>query len=198
MAEELQGLLNRINEEGVKKAEAEKQRIIDEARAEARNIVEKAAAEAAAMKQAAEKANSDLKLRSESAIRQAARDVILALKAELERRLSQAISAKCNETMTPQFMADMIKELAEKFATSPDSELEIRTAVKDTAKLDEVLRGTLTESYRNNPKIISDANISGGFEVSFKNGDLYFDFTTDAVAELVGEYAGPKLAELIK
>lgn len=198
MAEELQGLLDRINEEGVKKAEAEKQRIIDEARAEARDIVEKAAKDASALREEAEKANDNFKMRAESAVRQAARDVLLALKVELERRLSQALDAKCNEAMTAEFMASLIRELASGSASGSDGELEVRTALKDADSVKNLLKGTLTESYRNDPKVISDANISGGFEVSFRSGELFFDFTTDAIGELVGKYVGPQLAELIK
>ena len=34
-------------------------------------------------------------------------------------------------------------------------------------------------------------------EVSFKNGEVYFDFTSDAITELVAEYIGPRLAKLL-
>ena len=34
-------------------------------------------------------------------------------------------------------------------------------------------------------------------EVSFKNGEVYFDFTVDAITELVAEFIGPRLAKLL-
>ena len=50
MAEELQGLLNRIQTEGIEKAEAEKAEIIGNAKAEAAKIIEIAKEEAASTK----------------------------------------------------------------------------------------------------------------------------------------------------
>ena len=49
MAEDLQGLLNRIQNDGLRKAENEREQIIAEAKAEAEKIVAEAKAQAAAL-----------------------------------------------------------------------------------------------------------------------------------------------------
>ena len=49
MAEELQGLLDRIQSEGIAKAEAEKTKIVEDAKAEAAKIVAAAKEEAASI-----------------------------------------------------------------------------------------------------------------------------------------------------
>ena len=86
MAEELQSLLDKINAEGVRKAEAEAARIIENAKKQAQDIRNEAEAEAAAtMKNAADQAAA-LESRAEAAIKQAARDVLLQLQSELQNR----------------------------------------------------------------------------------------------------------------
>ena len=82
MAEELQSLLDKINAEGVQKAEAEAARIIENAKKQAQEIRSEAEAQAAAaVKDAADQAAA-LETRAEAAIKQAARDVLLQLQAE--------------------------------------------------------------------------------------------------------------------
>ena len=87
MAEELQGLLDRIQSEGIAKAEAEKTKIVEDAKAEAAKIVAAAEAKAASI---VKKANEEAEIsvaKGNDAIKQAARDVLIALRADIEKRL---------------------------------------------------------------------------------------------------------------
>lgn len=197
MAEELQSLLDKINEEGVKKAEAEAAKIVAAAHAEAKEILAAAQSEAAAAVKAAGEQAEALEKRAESAIRQAARDILLELRNELTRRLQRAVSGASEAALTPEFMAGLIRELAAKFAAAPDAQITVLTAAKDTAALDAALRGALKSDLRSAPKLFADAGIKGGMEVSFRDGEAYFDFTAEAVTELVAAYIGPRLAALI-
>lgn len=197
MAEKFQSLLDKIHEKGVKEAEASAAGIIADAEKEAKAIREKAKAEAeTTIKEAAEQAAS-LEKRAEAAVRQAARDIILELQQELERRMTRAVSAATEQALTPAFMAALVKELAAKFAADPDSQLTILSAVKDVPALEAALKGSLGASFRTEPKVFGDSGIKGGLEVNFKNGEVYFDFTSEAVTELVAAYIGPRLAAIL-
>ena len=46
--------------------------------------------------------------------------------------------------------------------------------------------------------MLGDSEIKGGCEVSFKDGQVYFDFTGEAVTELVADFIGPRLAKLLE
>jgi hypothetical protein len=46
--------------------------------------------------------------------------------------------------------------------------------------------------------VFGESGIRSGFEVGFKGGEVYFDFTEDAVTELVADYIGPRLAAILK
>lgn len=198
MAEKLQSLLDKINEKGVKEAEAAAAEIIAKAKQEAEAIRTKAKADAdAAVRRAGEEAE-DLEKRAAAAIRQAARDILLELQQELETRMTRAVSSAAGQALTPEFMASLVKELAAKFADNPDGRITILAAGKDLPALEQALKASLVDGFRNAPQLFADSGIKSGFEVSFRDGDLYFDFTSEAVTELVAEYIGPRLAAILK
>ena len=196
MADELQSLLQKINDEGVKKAEAERERIIAEANAEAKRLVDEAKTEAEKQLAAAKSECEALQKRAESAVAQAARDILLKLKAELEARLNAAVADATAQALTPELMAEIVRELAAKFVADPDAELKLRCAVKDRDALDAALKSALADSLRKAPTVLADSTVTGGVEVGVDGGKLYFDFSLDAIREVVGAYTGQHIAEL--
>ena len=198
MAEELQSLLDKINAEGVQKAEAEAARIIETAKKQAQEIRSEAeAAAAATVKDAAEQAAA-LESRAEAAIKQAARDVLLQLQSELQNRIEKAVAGAAEQALTPQFMTELIRSMAAQFAADPAADVTVLTAAKDASALEGTLKAALANSFKQQPKVLASAGVKGGMEVSFQDGKLYFDFTSDAITELVAAYIGPRLGAMIK
>jgi len=198
MAEELQSLLEKINQEGVMKAEAEKAKIIAAAGEEAAKIIADAAKKAEAIIAAAEKDAAEVRERTVSALEQSRRDILLQLRKELSSRLHESILDAAAAALAPEFMGQLIKELALAFAAAPDSVISVRTSVKDAAALDQVLRGALADSFVKIPQVFPGKEIKGGMELSFDGGRCFYDFTLDAVADLMDEYTGEKLAAVFK
>ena len=198
MSEELQSLLDKINADGIQKAEAESARIIAAAKAEAEQIIAAARAEADAVSANAQSNADTQRLRALSAAQQAARDIVLQLRAELNKRLNAAISASAAAAMTPEFMANLVAELAGKFAAAPEAEITVRTAVKDVEALENALKKSLFDSIKKNPVLIASPEISAGVQVEFSEEDGFFDFTEAAVTDLLAAYSGEKLAEVFK
>ena len=161
MAEELQSLLDKINEEGVRKAEAQRSEIIAAAEAEAKAIRAKAAEEAGAIVKEAKEEAAGLQARAESAVRQAARDILLELQSELQRRITRAVSGASEQALTPELMAGLIRDLAVKFAAAPDAQLTVLAAAKDVPALETALRASLAASFRTQPKLGQAVNQYG-------------------------------------
>ena len=198
MAEELQGILDRINADGIAKADAERKEIIAKAKDEAAKIIADAKAEAAAVVKNAENEADAFRKRAENALVQAARDIKIALKGELECRINKAVENASAAALTPELMAQLIKETAEKFMSSPDDELSVCCAVKDVEGLNNALKGALADSLKKNPEILGDGAVRGGLEISVQNGAFCVDFTTDAVNDLFSAYAGKLVEKIIR
>ena len=198
MTAELQSLLNKINTDGIQKAESERKNIITAARKEADDIIAAAKNQRDAIIAEAEKEAEAIKNRAVSGAAQAARDITLELRDALAQRLENAVAGATAQALSPEFMASLISGLAKTFAESPDSQITVRCAVKDREALDAALKNALAESFKNAPKLIAAPEIANGIEVDFKDGKCFFDFTAEAVTDLFKEYIGEQLAVIFK
>ncbi|MDD5699086.1 MAG: hypothetical protein PHH77_10765 [Victivallaceae bacterium] len=200
MAEKLQGLLEKIKTEGLEKAETEKRKILDEAEQEAQKILAQAKAEAELSRKKAEEDAANLEKRAQIAVKQAARDIMLKLKAELQARLENIVRDVTADSMSPEFMAGLIKDLAAAFSKNPsaaDLKLELLVAPKDCERLAARLQGSLAASFAATPAVFGDSEIGSGLKIGVKGSEVFFDFSDDAISELICAYVSPKLAELL-
>lgn len=198
MAEELQSLLDRINQDGVMKAEAKKNEIIADAEKKAAEIISNAKKEAAEIIANAEKEAVSVSKRAAGALEQSRRDILLQLRKELAGRLHEAIQDAGAAALAPEFMAELVRELALAFSAKPDSVITVRTSVKNAAALDQALRAALADSFTKEPKVLAGKEVANGMEVSFDGGKCFYDFTLDAVSDLLDEYIGDKLSAVFK
>ena len=201
MAEELQGLLDRIQTEGIEKAEAEKATILGNAKAEAAKIIEKAKEEAATIvKKAIEEAEISVN-KGNAAIRQAARDVLIALRADIEARLKALVTESIGQAMTPDVMGkiilEMVKAYREKNPTG-DATVELLLPQSEAGQMAELLKGSLLANLRANPVIRINADAASGLQIGFKDSDVFLDFTDEALSDVICAYVGPKLAAALK
>ena len=200
MAEELQGLLNRIQTEGIEKAEAEKAEIIGNAKAEAAKIIEKAKEEAASI---VKKANEEAEIsvsKGNAAIRQAARDVLIALRADIEARLKSLVTESIGKAMTPDVMGKIILEMVKAYREknpAGDATVELLLPQSEAEQM-AALKGSLLADLKANPVIRINADAASGLQIGFKDSDVFLDFTDEALCDVICAYVGPKLAAALK
>lgn len=200
MAEDLQSLLAKIQEQGLDKANAERAAIIKKAEQEAAEITAKAKAAADAMRRSAEDECASLTKRAESAVRQAARDIVLKLNAELKERLNAIIQDNTDRAMTPELMGRIINEMSAAYIKDgkQDVSLEILVSPKSLDEMTAALKGSLKESFAKQPTLFADMELGGGLKVSVSGNDVFYDFSDEAITDIVAAYVGPRLASIIK
>ena len=186
--EDLQGLLEKINRDGVEKADAEAKKIVEAAQAKADALIKDALAKAAQAKADAEKAAAAYSERAAETIRQAARDVVIGVKdsvtALLESLLAKDVDrALGNETAATQIVADAIKDL-----TGPG---EIRCGAKLAAALKSQVSGL--KSFT----VTTDETLDAGFTVKLDGGRVEHDFTAEAISTELAKSLRPDLAKLL-
>ncbi len=200
MPEELQSLLERIQEEGVRKADSEKDRIIADAKTEADKILADAKKKAADIVKKSEKDAKRNEERAADTIRQAARDVVLALNAELQERL-KAVAKECiGESMNPDFMGKLILEMQKNYINrtkGTEPEIDVLLNEKDLGKMEILLKASLIEELKCRPELSIGHDFASGLKIGFKGNDLFFDFSDDALAEIICAYVGPRLTAVI-
>lgn len=200
MAEDLQSLLAKIQEQGLDKANAERAAIIKKAEQEAAEITAKAKAAADAMRRAAEEECASLTKRAESAVKQAARDIVLKLNVELKERLNAILQENTANAMTPELMGRIINEMAAAYIKDgkQEAKLEVLVSPKSLEEMNAALKGSLKDSFVKQPTLFADMELGGGLKVSVSGNDVFYDFSDDAITDIVAVYIGPRLAAIVK
>ena len=187
--EDLQSLLEKINRDGVEKAEAEAKKIVDAAQAKADALVKGALADAAQAKADAEKASAAYAERAAETIRQSARDIVLGVKDAVTSLLEQLLvkdvnAALANDKDAAQLVATAIRDL-----TGPG---EITCGPRLAATLKAQLAG------QNAFAVTADATAEAGFTVKLDGGRVEHAFTADVIAAELAKRLRPDLAALLK
>ena len=197
MSEELQGLLNKIQAEGLEKAETERARLVAEAKAQADKIIADAKAQADKIRKDAEADAEASRKKADAAVRQAARDVIISLKDDLQEKLRAVVREAAAQAMTPEAMAGLIAQIAGQFAKNA-SGAEVILSVREREDAAQKLIGCLPDILRKNASVQLGRGFAARFKIGFNDTEVFLDFSDEALADVICEFVGPKLAAVIK
>ena len=199
MAEDVQGLLEKIHSDGIAKAEQEKEAILTAAKQEAAEIVAAAKAEAETLTRNAQAEAEASGRKAAETIRQAARDTVIALKTDLLARLNAVVKTCVGEAMTPEVMEQIILKMAESYGNASDTDgLEILLPKKEQDRTESYLKSRLLAELKANPEIRFTTDFNSGLQISFRGTEVYFDFSDDALSDVLCRFVGPKLTAVIK
>ena len=186
--EDLQSLLEKINRDGVERAEAEAKRIVDEAQAKAAAIVKEAQAAADKAKADADQAAADYAKRAAESVGQAARDVVIGVKDALTALLENLLAKDVDKALADEATAAQIVTAAIKDLTGPG---EITCGAKLAAALKSQAAGL--KSFT----LTTDDSLGAGFTVKLDGGRVEHAFTVEVIAAELAKRLRPDLAKLI-
>ena len=200
MAEDVQGLLDKIHNDGIAKAEQEKEAIIAAAKGEAARIVAEAKEQAENLKKSARTEAQTDQDKANAAIRQAARDAVIALKADLLAKLNAVVHSCIGDAMTPEVMKQIILTMAQSYAKDANAgeSLEVLISKQEQEQTQAFLKEQLLKELKATPVIELTTDFNSGLQISFRDSDVYFDFSDDALAEVICRFVGPKLTAVIR
>ncbi len=193
----LNSVIEKIQTDGVNKAEEQASVIIKEAEAKAADIVSSAKQQKDEMIKKAEKLANEFKTNGEAAVRQAARDVIIALRAQMEALLDSIIKKEVSAGLTPDVLKEIITKLVTSSIEREDVDLEILLGEKDKHALRETLGALLQGDLKKGVTIKVSPTLKKGFRIGKKGENEYYDFSDDAIAEAFNFYLNKKLREVI-
>ncbi len=201
MAEELQGLLEKINREGLEKAEQEKKAILEAAEIKAAEIVKAAEEKAAQLATAADADAAKLQQKGEAALRQASRDVVISLKKSLEEALEGALSPVVKAGMSSDSIANVIEAMVKGFVANGfdlGKGVEVLLSEADKNALEASAFAALKNELSTEVVLKPVKGISGGIKIGVVGEDAKFDITEETVTELLCAYLSPQLVTVIQ
>jgi V/A-type H+-transporting ATPase subunit E len=68
----------------------------------------------------------------------------------------------------------------------------------DLKKLDDSFKSGLAYALKGGVELKAGKNIDGGFHIMEKDGSAFYDFSSEAVANMLCAYLNPRLAETLK
>ncbi len=200
MTEELQALLDRINDEGVKQAEEEREKILGEAREKADKTVSEAKEKADKIIADARKEEKLLEEKGRQALKQAARDTILSLRSRLQQIMNHIVQQSVGKDVDAKQLAEFIREVITSYGEDQTGSENLLVKVPADKKegVKKYLFSRLTKELKNRVEIAPVEDVSGGFKLSMQGESVEYDFSDEALAEVLCAFLNPRLAEIVR
>ena len=196
---QLQELIEQIKKDGVDAAETQAEAILKSAKAEAEKIVADAKAQADKIMADAKAENAKTVKSGEDAIRQAGRNLLISFRESVTRELKAIVSNNVNDVYSSDAFAKLIVNAVENWAGKPEADdISVVLNSGDLAKLEEALLGELKAKMLGGVTLKASDNFDGGFRIAVNNGAVYYDYSAEAVTDMLSSYLSPKVTALLK
>ena len=199
MEVQLQELIDQIKKDGVAAAETEAEAIVKAAKENAEQIISKAQAQADKILSLARTETERMTKSSEDAIRQAGRNLLISFRESVTRELNAIIGENVTAVYSSDAFAELIISIVESWANKPDAEdIAVILNAQDLNKLEETLLAALKEKMLKGITLKANDNFDGGFRIAVRGGSAYYDYSAEAVVDMLSNYLSPKVTELLK
>jgi len=197
MAENLQHLLERIQKDGIEKAQTEAEAILSSAQREADSILREAEAKRDDIIAKAESGAEEFAERGKKALQQAARDIVLSVGDAIGATLQGIVDREISDTMNPDVLKKLIANVVQAYC-SGDTSVDISVSEEDEKAIVEYFLKEMKDAIHQGCTIRGDGRISAGFQASMADGHVSHDFTDEAVAEAMARLVRPHLADVVR
>ena len=199
MAEELQGLLDRIRKEGLDKAEEEANTILDAANKKAAEIKKAAEAEATRKLEEAKAEAAKLEQRSISAIEHAARDIVLSVGDAVQQAFENLAQKNISEALDGKQFAQLVHDVIQAYIKQEDAGgIEVLLSQKQQEQVADYLQQTMDKELRKGVTIKSSRGVISGFSVVLRDQGIEHDFRGETLTAAFLELLRPQLGEMVK
>ena len=199
MEVQLQELIEQIKKDGVETAEAEAKAIVEAAKSDAEKIIADAQAQADKILNDAKSETERMTKSSEDAIRQSGRNLLISFRESVSRELKAIIGENVSAVYSSEALAQIIVNIVANWANKPDAEdIAVILNTEDLNRLEETILAALKEKMLKGITLKANDNFDGGFRIAVNNGSAYYDYSAEAVVEMLSNYLSPKVTELLK
>ena len=196
---QLQELIDQIKKDGVATAEAEAEAIVKAAKENAEQIISDAQAQADKILSLARTETERMTKSSEDAIRQAGRNLLISFRESVSRELETIVGENVTAVYSSDAFAGLIINIVENWANKPDAEdIAVILNTQDLKKLEETLLAALKEKMLKGITLKANDNFDSGFRIAVNDGSAYYDYSAEAVVDMLSNYLSPKVTELLK
>ena len=170
-----------------------------EAKKKAAAIVADAEKKAKDMVAKAETDASAFAVRGKQTLEQAARDLLISIGGAVGNVVSGIVDADVGAALTPDLVSQMLLKLSESYKQDGgNDDLVAMPGEADAKAVKEFFAKEYQDKLATGIQIESDKEVFKGFRVGVKDGQVFHDFTKEAIAESLSNFLRPQLAEIVK
>lgn len=196
---QLQALIDQIKRDGVEAAVTEAESVLKAAKDEAEKIISDAKSEAEKIIANAKVENERMVKSSEDAIRQAGRNLLISFRESVAKEANAIVAGNVTAVYSSDAFAKLVINAVEAWATKPDAEdITVFMNTEDLKTMEETLVAGLKEKMVNGVTFKANDNFDGGFRIAVNNGGAYYDYSAEAVVDMLSNYLSPKVTALLK
>jgi V/A-type H+/Na+-transporting ATPase subunit E len=197
MDSRVQEIIEKIKREAVDEAKAEaanllaeaettRQQILAEAEKDARSIVEQARQEAKRTQEA-----------GNAALQQAARTLIRAFRGEIEKLLAETVRSEVQAAYDEETLKRVLPLVLEAWADKDSDDLTVLLPETELENLRAWAAVHLNKKLSGGVELKPIKGCKAGFRIMEKDGTAYYDFSAEAVAEMLSAYLNNHMAGLV-
>jgi V/A-type H+-transporting ATPase subunit E len=199
MTEELQTLLDKIQKDGVDKAESDAGKIISEAKAKAKQIVSDAEKKAQTSLEDAERDAAAFEDRAKKSLKQTARDVVISVEESIYTTLKSFVQKETSGALSPDTLKTLLATVVEAYCKdSAGSPIEVLVSPDNQKEITKFFTDKFAEEMKNGLEVKSDSTVISGFKVSLVNDKIQHDFSGEAITDALCQLLRPHLAEIMR
>ncbi|MDR0322018.1 MAG: V-type ATP synthase subunit E [Treponema sp.] len=195
---QVQELIDKIKKDGIRAATEDANRIKAEAETEAKRIIDSAKKEADDLISRAKQDAERSEKAGIAALQQASRNLVLAFRDEIQALLNKIVSEKVGGNYNEDILKATLPELLKSWAAKGGDNLAVILPEDTLNKLQGFFNDKMKDEMKKGVELKSNRKLSSGFHISNKEGSVYYDFSAEAVVELLSAYLNPKLAGVLK
>lgn len=199
MEMQLQELIEKIKKDGVEAAEAEAQTILKSANEKAEKIIADAKEQAEKLMLDAKQQNERTVKSGEDAIRQAGRNLLISFRESVTKELGVILNNGVLDAYSPKNLTDLIIKVVEAWSKNTEaSDVSVILNSDDLKEIENTLLSALKEKMLQGVTLKANDNFDGGFRIAVNQGQAYYDFSAEAVTDMLSAYLSPKVSALLK
>jgi V/A-type H+-transporting ATPase subunit E len=194
---QVQEIIQKIREDGVKDAENRAKEIISSAEKQASERLDNAKKQAEKIVSDAEQETQRMKQAGEASLAQAGRDLVLAVRQEVTELFERVIRSQVADALNPDTVGTIIAGLVEAWSKTGEESFEALVPEDQRDAIRKTMLDKLAKRLSDVIELRPVKTIATGFQIGARDGSAHYDFSDQAVAEMLAQYLNPHLAHLL-
>jgi len=197
MEMQLSSLIEKIKKDGIEEANKKSREVIGQAEEREKAILRQAEDKAAFVIKSAEDQAAKLQDNSHKAIAQAVRDALLSLKEEIRNIFESILKKEVQRSLSDELIKELVIRIADTWLKDKDSGLEISLSPQDKKRLEALLLSGIKKELVQGITFKASPNINKGLYIGIKDENFHYDFTDEAILEILKEQLRPFIVKML-